>query len=94
MKKVILHGYIEVTECSLNAVLLELPNHIELTLAEVGCLVFNVEQDEQMPNRFHVYEEFADRHAFDMHQQRVHASEWGSITENASRHYQIESRQS
>lgn len=90
MEKVILQGYIEITESTLDVVLLELPNHIELTLAEAGCLVFKVEQDEQIPNRFHVYEEFVDRHAFDMHQQRVRTSVWGSITENANRHYKIE----
>ena len=90
MAKVILQGYIEVTECTLDAVLLELPNHIELTLAEAGCLVFKIEQDEQITNRFHVYEEFSDQQAFEKHQQRVEASWWGSITENAGRHYHVE----
>ena len=90
MTKLILQGYIEVAESRLDAVLLELPKHIALTHAETGCLVFHVAQDEQVSNRFHVYEEFVNQQAFDKHQQRVADSQWGSITENASRHYKVE----
>jgi len=90
MSKVILQGYIEVLESSLDAVLLELPNHIALTLAEPGCLVFKVEQDEEFTNRFYVYEEFINKQAFAKHQLRVENSWWGSVTENASRHYKVE----
>ena len=91
MIKVILQGYIEVPESELDAVTSELPNHIALTLAEVGCLVFTVKQDLQLTGRFHVYEEFINQDAFDKHQQRVKASKWGSVAQNVSRHYQITS---
>lgn len=66
-----------------------LPEHIKLTRQEAGCLVFNVTKDEANPNRFNVYEEFADRDAFEKHQLRVRESRWGTITANVSRHYDI-----
>ncbi|WP_338036120.1 putative quinol monooxygenase [Halomonas binhaiensis] len=67
----------------------ELPVHIELTRSEPGCLVFVVTPDKSHPNRFAVYEEFADREAFDTHQARVKNSRWGRVTSNAERHYEI-----
>jgi quinol monooxygenase YgiN len=39
--------------------------------------------------RFDVYEEFVDRAAFDRHQERAAGSEWGTVSRNAQRFYEI-----
>lgn len=89
MKKVVLEGYIEVSDTDLEAVKKELPNHVELTRKEKGCLVFKVEQDNENQNRFNVYEEFDTQEAFTRHQKRIKSSQWGLIAKNAKRNYQI-----
>ncbi len=89
LTKVVLKGHIVVPDSEMAAVKLELVNHIELTRQESGCLVFNVSQDTENPNRFNVYEEFADRHSFANHQDRVRQSAWGAVTVNIERHYEI-----
>ena len=89
MSKVILSGYIEVPQDDLDQVMQELPTHIKLTRAEPGCIVFEVNQDEDNPQRFSVYEEFLDNEAFERHQARVRSSRWGDVTGNVARHYQL-----
>jgi quinol monooxygenase YgiN len=89
MAKVILKGHIIVPDADIEAVKIELINHIELTRQENGCLAFKVSQDAENPNRFDVYEEFADRDSFANHQDRVRQSTWGAITVNVERHYEI-----
>ncbi|GAA5524222.1 hypothetical protein Maes01_00776 [Microbulbifer aestuariivivens] len=89
MSKVTLRGYILVPESELEVVKNELDNHKRPTLEEPGCLVFRVTENPENPLRFDVYEEFAHRAAFDLHQQRVRASRWGQVTLNIERHYQI-----
>lgn len=89
MSKVILKGYILVPETDLLAVKKELPNHIDLTRNEVGCLVFEVSQDQENVNRFNVYEEFSSKDAFASHQERVRNSKWGEITVNVERRYEV-----
>ncbi|MEM8498054.1 MAG: putative quinol monooxygenase [Pseudomonadota bacterium] len=90
MSKVILSGYIEVPEADLDTVAAGLIEHIQLTRAEDGCLVFEISQDQKNPLRFNVYEEFESQASFQKHQERVRASTWGSITRNVQRQYQIE----
>ncbi|MGF1778944.1 putative quinol monooxygenase [Vibrio nomapromontoriensis] len=89
MSKVILKGYIVVPTEARKEVLEALVIHKTLTLKEEGCLVFEVEPDANDQTRFNVYEEFVDRSAFERHQDRVKASEWGKVTVNVARHYQI-----
>ncbi|MCL9777165.1 putative quinol monooxygenase [Vibrio methylphosphonaticus] len=89
MSKVILKGYIVVPTEERKAVLEALVTHKALTLKEDGCLVFEVDPDANDQTRFNVYEEFVDRSAFEHHQDRVKASEWGKVTVNVARHYQI-----
>jgi len=89
MAKVILSGYIEVPVEDLSAVRKELPGHIEATLAEKGCVVFEVAEVRGSPGRFTVYEEFSNRVAFEHHQQRVATSTWGKVAARATRHYSI-----
>ena len=89
MKGIILKGFILVSPNDLMAVKDELDNHIQLTRAETGCLIFKVNQDPLNPCRFDVYEEFADQAAFQAHQARVKSSRWGDITINVERHYTV-----
>ena len=88
MNKIVLKGYIVVPD-DLVAVDQELPRHIELTKKEAGCLIFEVKQDDIEKNKFHVYEEFVNEEAFSNHQHRVRNSDWGSITKNIERFYEV-----
>ena len=89
MSKVTLQGHIVVPDSDLTAVEAALPAHIALTRQEAGCLIFEVGQDPTDRRRFRVYEEFVDRAAFELHQQRVKNSPWGQITRNVARYYQV-----
>jgi (4S)-4-hydroxy-5-phosphonooxypentane-2,3-dione isomerase len=89
MSKVTLKGYIIVLESDLKAVKSEMSKHIELTRQEVGCLVFEISQNINQSNLFEVYEEFADRESFELHQRRVASSKWGLVTKNVKRQYQV-----
>jgi len=90
LSKITLKGFITATEDGMDGVLNELPNHIELTRKEIGCLVFDVTQDESDKSRFNVYEEFKNKESFEQHQNRVRTSIWGNITKNVERNYSIE----
>ncbi|WP_368506790.1 putative quinol monooxygenase [Colwellia sp. 1_MG-2023] len=89
LTKVILQGFIVVPHSDLEAVKAELKTHKKLTLAEDGCLIFEVEPDDNNLNKFNVYEEFINQSAFDNHQARAKSSKWGEVTQNVERHYQI-----
>ncbi len=89
MSKIILHGHIIVPDADLEAVKTELVIHKNLTLNEIGCLTFDVLQDENNINKFNVFEEFCDQQSFDNHQKRVKNSRWGKVTINVKRYYQI-----
>ena len=87
--KVVLRGHIVVPIEDLEAIEAALANHIALTRNEPGCLIFEVNADTSDPCRFNVYEEFTNRAAFEAHQQRVQASDWGKVTRGATRHYAV-----
>jgi len=89
LSKVILKGHIIVSDNDLALVKSALLIHIKLTKCEPGNQVFNVTQDEKNLNKFHVYEEFINKDAFEFHQKRVKQSKWGEITVNVERHYEI-----
>jgi len=89
LSKVILQGYIVVPDVDLIIIESELVIHKKLTKEEIGCLQFEVSQDPNNANRYNVYEVFIDQHAFDIHQLRVKHSNWGKVTINVERHYQI-----
>jgi quinol monooxygenase YgiN len=65
-----------------------LPDHIRLTRAEPGCLSFTVSPAED-GLIWAVEETFADRAAFQAHQARTVASDWGRATAHIPRAYQI-----
>jgi len=92
VSKVILKGYIVVPESDLEAVKTELAKHIDSTLREPGCLLFEVSQDVSNPYRFNVHEVFSDNDAFEAHQARVRQSKWGKVSARAERHYKVSHR--
>jgi len=86
---VILSGYVDVPDSDIATVEKHLPTHIRLSLAEEGCVSFNVRIDPTNPNRYLVDEEFATQVSFDAHQARVKTSEWGHVTGHLERQYEI-----
>ncbi|MDO4251330.1 MAG: antibiotic biosynthesis monooxygenase [Moraxella sp.] len=87
MSKVILEGYIVIPKAEKAEVLQALDEHIALTRAESGCLVFDIRPDQMDECVYHVYEEFVDKAAFESHQARVRASDWRRASANVARHY-------
>lgn len=65
-----------------------LPQHIDLTRAEPGCISFEVNQTDDR-YVWQVDERFVDRAALDAHQARVAASKWGEVTAGIERRYSI-----
>lgn len=86
---ILLTGHIDVPADRLAAVTAALPEHIRLTRAEPGCLSFDVTPDPKVDGRFNVRETFASRAAFDAHQDRMRASDWGRITAGIPRAYEL-----
>ncbi len=87
---VVLKGYIDVPLARTGAVSSALPRHVDLTLAEPGCLHFEVTKDSSIEGRFNVQEIFTDRRAFDAHQKRTASSPWAEITSGLTRYYDVE----
>jgi quinol monooxygenase YgiN len=46
-------------------------------------------KNPENPLGFDVYEEFADKESFELHQQRLKASHWGKVTVNVERYYEV-----
>lgn len=69
-----------------------LPRHSELTRAEPGCLHFEVKPTDDALV-WSVSERFVDRAAFDVHQARVAASEWGRVTDGITRDFVVTERE-
>ena len=88
--KVVLTGYIKVPLAELENVTKHLASHIETTRDEPGCIEFNVEQREENPCIFDVYEEFEDSNSFIAHQGKIKNSLWAEVTKNVERVYQID----
>lgn len=86
-----LQGRMTCAAADLGLVLAALPEHVRLTRAEPGCLEFHVAQDADAPQVFHVRERFRDKAAFDAHQARARASDWGRLTAHIPRDYVITS---
>ncbi|TIH27069.1 putative quinol monooxygenase [Subtercola vilae] len=66
-----------------------LPEHVQRTRAEPGCVSFRVTPTED-PLIWSVEESFTDQRVFELHQTRVADSEWGRVTAGIERHYAIE----
>ncbi|MGO1399204.1 MAG: putative quinol monooxygenase [Brachybacterium sp.] len=90
MSPVALKGHLVCANSDEAAVVLHhLHRHIELTNAEAGCLRFDVVPTND-PFVWEVSERFVDQEAFDAHQARVRASEWGRATSHITRDYVME----
>ena len=85
-----LTGYIDIPEERHAEIAAALPIHIALTRAEPGCVKFEVVPDQNTRGRYLVSELFTTQDAFDAHQARVRASDWGRITAGIPREYKIE----
>lgn len=48
---------------------------------EPGCFRFDINQDADVPTRFHLYEVYRDEEAFEAHRVAPHFKEWFSIVE-------------
>ncbi len=65
-----------------------LPKHVALSRAEPGCLSFDVKVTDN-PLIWQVDEAFTDQAAFNAHQQRGAASEWGRQTAGLQRAFTV-----
>ena len=88
-KNINLQGHLDVPPERMDAVLSAVTYHITLTLAEEGCLSFEVIPCSDVQGRFLVAETFKNRAAFDQHQTRTKASPWAKITAGLPRDYKI-----
>lgn len=86
---VILSGYLEVADDDIYIIKSGLAGHIKRTRAERGCERFDVWQDVDVPNIFHVFEIFKSPAAFEHHQKQSAKSEWAVISQSAKRQYHI-----
>jgi len=91
-EKVVLSGFLVVADQDREIIEAHLPRHIRLTRAETGCLAFDVVPDPHDGSRYLVEEIFASKTAFEAHQARVKASDWGRATAHMQRHYTIQSQ--
>lgn len=88
--KIRLTGHMDVPADRLESIQAALAEHKALTRAEPGCISFSVEPCGQVAGRFLVSELFRDRAAFEAHQARVKASDWGRISAGIPRSYKTE----
>ncbi len=86
---VCLNGELQVPDADIALVEQLLPQHRQRTLAEEGCLTFEVRADPQNPNRYLVRESFQNNAAFQAHQVRNQASKWGRETAHLKRKFTI-----
>ena len=63
--------------------------HSALTLAEGGCLVFEITQSDD-PMIWDVLESFRDMADFNAHQARTRDSHWFAATRSIARNYRVE----
>lgn len=89
MTEVRLSGQLVCQDLDEAAIVVEhLARHVELTLAEPGCVSFKVNATED-PWVWQVDELFYDAASFRAHQDRVAASEWGRATAGIQRRYTV-----
>lgn len=87
MAKILLTGTMTCEAHEVDDVLAILPEHVQLSRAEAGCLQFELWQDELSPRQFHVSEVFRDARAFEAHQDRTQGSDWFRITGHMTRDF-------
>ena len=77
------------TEDEAEAVRIHRAEHIRLTLAEPGCLTFDI-ADTDDPKIFEVMEAFRDAASFAAHQERTRRSAWFAATRTILRDFRVE----
>lgn len=90
-EKIYLSGHIDIPADRWGAVVMALPKHVDLTLAEPGCISFDVSPCPNTVNRLVVAEVFKDQAAFEFHQTRNKASAWFQATLGIERNFNITS---
>ena len=85
-----LTGTITIPVAQHGQVLPLLNDHIMQTRAEAGCLHFDVTQDAETPELFHVSELFTDEAAFSAHQENGAARPWGPASKDLIRDFHKE----
>lgn len=84
-----LTGYLRcATEAEAARVRAAIDMHIRLTLAEPGCISFELTPTDD-PLVWRVAEEFKDPAAFEAHQARGAASDWARETKGITRDFKI-----
>ena len=89
MGKVRLEGHLAAPPERLFQVATALPAHIALTLAEPGCISFEVNQSTITPGQFLLRADFVDQAAVDHHHARSRASAWAQATAGLDHHYSL-----
>lgn len=87
MAKILLTGTLTCAPDEVESVLALMSDHIRHSRAEPGCLAFELWQDELTTTQFHVNEVFRDAAAFEAHQSRSRASDWGRVTAHMRRDF-------
>jgi quinol monooxygenase YgiN len=87
MGKILLTGTMRCNADEVDAVLSLMAKHERLSLAEPGCLTFELWQDELDPCCFHVSEVFRSERDFEAHKDRSHSSDWGRVTRHMPRDF-------
>ena len=77
------------TEDEADTVRTQRPEHLRLTLAEPGCLTFDI-ADTDDPLIFEVMEAFRDAPSFAAHQARTRDSAWFAATRSILRDFRVE----
>jgi len=85
----LLAGHIIVPPENLELLRKELPNHKAATLAEPGCLRFDVFQDLKDKHKFHVFEAFKSEKAFQAHKERMQGTAWMKASQSIERFYTV-----
>ena len=88
-KAFLLAGHIIVPPENLETLREELPKHKAATLAEPGCLRFDVFQDLKNKYKFHVFEVFKSEKAFQAHKKRMQGTAWAKASQNIDRFYTV-----
>lgn len=66
-----------------------LDEHITLTRNEPANIVFEVTQDPENAELFHVFEQFTDQAGFEAHQKLGKSREWGQISQDFFRNFEV-----
>lgn len=67
----------------------ELARLIGPTLAEEGCLQYDLHQDNENPTHFMFYENWASRDLWLAHMEQPHLKEYAAATEGAVEHFTL-----